>query len=212
MAERHWGSLQRPQRRSGDGERRAQVRRCMREMAPTRATGAHQDHCRSRKRPRQVVAKVPAGPLPYFGGPCSEMLRSVAIRNCGSACPAVHGTSIPSVVARTYPFPRLTRQHWHANWYARAAWITCARGTPHHMNRRRRRSLGRFREAPRILVRSFAGVRRDGCVHQDDGHWMRPMNFTTVSCSPSPGELSQLRPHHCPAVSTMLRSNVMSRD
>ena len=143
---RLWGSLQRPQSRSGDGERRAQVRRCMREMAPTRATGAHQDHCRSRKHPRQVVANVPAGPLPYFGGPCSEMLRSVAIRNCGSACPAVHGTSIPSVLARTYPFPRLTRQHWHANWYARAAWITCARGTPHHTNRRRRRSLGRFRE------------------------------------------------------------------
>src|SRR5437867_6434861 len=63
---------------------------------------------------------------------------------------------------------------------------------------------GASESAPRILVRSFAGVRRDGYVHQDDGHWMRPMNFTTVSCSPSPGELSQLRPHHCPAVSTML--------
>src|SRR5438876_11925881 len=67
MAERHWGSLQRPQRRSGDGERRAQVRRCLREMAPTRATGAHQDHCRSRRRWRAVVTKVPAGPPPYSG-------------------------------------------------------------------------------------------------------------------------------------------------
>ena len=146
MAERHWGSLQRPQRRSGDGERRAQVRRCMPEMAPTRATGAHQDHCRSRKRPRQVVANVPAGPLPYFGGPCSEMLRSVAIRNCGSACPAVNGTSIPSVLARTYPFPRLTRQHWHANWYARAAWITCARDTAPYETDYAAALSGAFRE------------------------------------------------------------------
>jgi len=129
MAERYWGSLQRPQSRSGAGERRAQVRRCMREMAPTPATGAHQDHRRSRRRWRQVVAKVPAGPLPLFRGSCSEMLHSVAIRNCGSACPAVHGTSIPPVVARTYPSPRLTRQRWHANWYARAAWIACARDT-----------------------------------------------------------------------------------
>ena len=40
MAERYWGSLQRPQSRSGDGERRAQVRRCMREMAPTPGTEA----------------------------------------------------------------------------------------------------------------------------------------------------------------------------
>jgi len=71
---------------------------------------------------------------------------------------------------------------------------------------------GASESASRILVWSSAGVRRDRCVHEDDGLWMRPMNFTTISCSPSPGELSQLRPHPYPAVSTMLAFSLMSRD